>query len=244
MTYRKNEYILKIEKEVGRAINQYSLIKEGDNIAVALSGGVDSLVLLETLARRRARIPISYNIHAVHVIIKNIGYSSDIDFLEKFCKDLYVPLTVLETTVDLSLDKDKSVCFICSWHRRKMLFQFAEDTNCNKIAFGHHLEDAIETLFMNMAYNGCISSMPPALSMFNGKLDIIRPMLLLDKEDINKYAQIREFPENESPCPYSYDNKRESIRKIISSLAPDKKTRKNIFKSMSNIHSLYLPPKI
>ncbi len=243
MTEKENiQYIDKIEKRVGLAINRYSLIAAGDRVAVALSGGKDSLVLLETLAHRRRRLPINYELFAVHIFIRNIGYESDINFMQKFCSSLDIPFRLIEMEADLTIDESKSKCFVCSWHRRKALFNFAEEMSCGKLALGHHMDDAIETLIMNMMYNGITSSLPPSLSMFDGKLQVIRPLILLEKDEVNRYAKIREFPDEVKRCPYGEETTRvkagEMIRQMTSGSSAIKKS---IFRSMSNIHREYLP---
>jgi tRNA(Ile)-lysidine synthase TilS/MesJ len=244
MTEKKDlRYIDKIEKSVGRAINRYSLIAGGDRVAVALSGGKDSLVLLETLARRRRRLPVSYELFAVHVFIKNIGYESDVNFMREFCASLNVPFHLIEMEADLTIDESKSKCFVCSWHRRKALFNFAEEMNCRELALGHHLDDAIETLMMNMMYNGITSSLPPSLSMFSGKLQAIRPLILLEKNEIDKYAEIRRFPSEVKRCPYGEDTSRIKAHEMIQQMTSGSSAiKKSIFRSMSNIHREYLPP--
>ena len=236
-------YIEKTEKTVGRAINRYSLIAGGDRIAVALSGGKDSLVLLETLARRRRRLPVSYELFAAHVFIKNIGYESDVNFMREFCSSLDVPFQLIEMEADLTIDPGKSKCFVCSWHRRKALFNFAEEMNCGKLALGHHMDDAIETLMMNMMYNGITSSLPPSLSMFSGRLNLIRPLILLEKKEIERYTEIREFPAEVKRCPYGEDTARIKAREMIEQMTSgNSAVKKSIFRSMSNIHREYLPP--
>ena len=236
-------YIDKIEKTVGLAINRYSLIEGGDRVAVALSGGKDSLVLLDTLARRRRRLPVTYELFAVHVFIKNIGYESDVNFMREFCASLDVPFHLIEMEADLTIDESKSKCFVCSWHRRKALFNFAEEMNCGKLALGHHLDDAIETLMMNMMYSGITSSLPPSLSMFSGKLHMIRPLILLEKREIDRYAEIREFPAEVKRCPYGEDTTRIKAREMIEQMTSgNSAVKKSIFRSMSNIHREYLPP--
>lgn len=239
----KQRYIDNFEKSVGRGINRYSLIAGGDRVAVALSGGKDSLALLETLARRRRRLPVTYELFAAHVFIRNIGYESDTRFMEEFCASLNVPFHLIELEADLTFDESKSKCFVCSWHRRKALFNFAEEMNCGKLAFGHHMDDAIETLFMNMIYNGIMSSLPPALSMFSGSLRVIRPLILLEKKEIDLYAEIRGFPTELKRCPYGDDTARIRARKMIARMtSSDSAMKKSIFRSMSNVHGEYLPP--
>ena len=237
------QYFLKIEKNAGRAINAYSLIKENDRVAVALSGGKDSLVMLETLANRRRRLPVNYDVIAVHVHVRNIGYETDLDFLKKFCDTLNVELYVIETEADLERDKNKSICFKCSWLRRKELFDFVKNEKCNKLAFGHHRDDAIETLLMNMISNSSISSMPPSLPMFGGEFDLIRPLILLGEDEIREYAVLKKYPPQVKLCPHGDDTRRADAKRLILEMEKiDKNARQNIFSAMSNIHGEYLPP--
>lgn len=236
------QYFLQIEKSVGRAINSYSLIKENDRVAVALSGGKDSLVMLETVANRRRRLPITYDVTAVHVHVKNIGYETDLNFLNRFCDELSVPLHIIETEADLERDKEKSICFICSWLRRKVLFDFVKKEKCSKLAFGHHRDDAIETLLMNMISSSSISSMPPSLSMFGGEFDLIRPLILLGEDEIREYAKLRDYPQQVKICPHGDDTRRADAKRLLAEMEKiDKNARQNVYSAMSNIHSEYLP---
>ena len=243
MKDNSEQYFLRIEKSVGRAINSYSLIKENDKVAVALSGGKDSLVMLETISNRRKRLPVTYDVMAVHVNVKNIGYETDLDFLNRYCDELSVPLHIIETDADLERDKNKSICFICSWLRRKELFNFVKKEKCSKLAFGHHRDDAIETLLMNMISSSSISSMPPSLSMFGGEFDLIRPLILLGEDEIREYAMLRNYPPQVKICPHGDDTRRADAKRLLVEMEKiDKNARQNIYNAMSNIHSEYLPP--
>lgn len=243
MKDNSEQYFLRIEKSAGRGINAYGLIKEGDRVAVALSGGKDSLVMLETVANRRRRLPVSYDVTAVHIHVKNIGYETDLDFLHRFCGELEVPLHVIETEADLERDKNKSVCFVCSWLRRKELFDFVKRERCNKLAFGHHRDDAIETLLMNMISSSSISSMPPSLSMFGGEFELIRPLILLGEDEIRRYAQLRGYPPQVKLCPHGDDTRRGDAKRLLAEMERiDRNARQNIYSAMSNIHTEYLPP--
>jgi tRNA(Ile)-lysidine synthetase-like protein len=239
-----NKYFLEIEKTVGRAINDYSLIKENDKVVVALSGGKDSLVMLDVISNRRKRLPIEYDLLAVHVNVKNIGYKVDHDFIKDFCHEHNVSLHILETEAEFK-DNDKTTpCFICSRLRRKLLFDFVKNAGCNKLAFGHHRDDAVETLLMNMMFNSSISSIPPTLSMFGGEFDIIRPLILLGENEIKKYAELKNFPQELKICPYSENTHRFTVKKILDEMEKvNKKARENIYGAMSNIHGEYLPRK-
>lgn len=238
-----DRFISTIEREVGRCINRYNLIQGGDRVLVGLSGGKDSLVLLETLANRRKRLPVDYHIIAAYVHLRGIGYESDTVFLESFCNNLNVAFKVIDVEADISAEGDKSICFLCSWHRRKQLFDLAAEENCGKIALGHHMNDAAETLLMNMIFSGSISSMPPALELFSGRIKLIRPLSLLSEEKIIEYAKIRKFPEESKICPWSKESQRAEVKKLISIITEmDNNALSNLYKSMSNIHHEYLPP--
>lgn len=242
--HKPERYISAIEREVGKCINRYKLIEENDKVLVGLSGGKDSLVLLEALARRRRRLPVDYYVAAAYIHLNGIGYESDRVFLQSFCNELNVPFKVIEVETDFP-SQDKSVCFFCSSQRRKKLFDLAAEDNCNKIALGHHMDDAVETLLMNMIFSGSISSMPPALELFSGQISLIRPLLLLKEEKISEYARIRNFPEQKKTCPWSEGSQRAKIKSLVAGLKrSDKNALPNIYNSMSNIHREYLPPEI
>ena len=237
-------YIRRIQKTVGRAINRYGLVGAHDRVAVGLSGGKDSIVLLETLALRRKWIPIDYEIHAIHICVRDITPAFDEKYYRRLCSDLNVDLHIRTIEIDLTRDPRKSACFICSWHRRKELFRVVKDNACTRLALGHHMDDALETLFLNMAFNGSISSIPPRLSMFDGEFDIIRPLILLNEGEIIRYARLRGFTVEETKCPHAQQNRRTEVKRIIGDIARlDRKAKRNIFASMSNIHGDHLLPR-
>ncbi len=240
---KDSNYLLRIQKTVGLAVNRYGLIGAGDRIAVGISGGKDSIVLLETLALRRKWIPIHYDICALHINVKDITPELDRDYYEGFCSDLDISFHCRSIEVDLARDPNKTVCFVCAWHRRRELFNLVKELGCNRLALGHHMDDALETLFLNMTFNGSLSSMPPKLSMFNGEFDIIRPLILLNEKQVERYARIRGFQIDASRCPYGDKTRRADMKRVIGELAQmSRKAKKNIFAAMSNIHREYLPP--
>ncbi|MBN1498272.1 MAG: tRNA 2-thiocytidine(32) synthetase TtcA [Spirochaetes bacterium] len=240
----ESRYLLQTQKTVGRAINRYGLIRAGDRIAAGLSGGKDSIVLLETLALRRRWIPIHYDLHAIHICVKNITPVFDREYYERFCAELDIAFHLRTIEVDLTRDPSKTVCFVCAWHRRKELFRAVNELGCNRLALGHHMDDALETLLLNMTFNGSISSMPPRLPMFGGEFDIIRPLILLQEKQVERYARIRGFPVGKESCPYSDSTRRADMKRLIGELTKmNVKAKKNLFAAMSNIHEEYLPPK-
>jgi tRNA(Ile)-lysidine synthase TilS/MesJ len=218
------------------------MLESGDNLLVGLSGGKDSYILLETLANRKKASPFSFEMSAVHVKVQNLDYQVDLEYMKTFCEDLGVPLALREIEVDFKWDPKKAPCYVCSWHRRKEIFNFGKVIKCNKLAFGHHRDDALETLLMNMIYHGSVSSLPYTLRMFNGRVRLIRPLMDIWEKDLEEYSGYRNFSRGIKTCPYDDKTKRQAARLLIESM--DKsyiKAKMNIFRSMNNIYPEYLP---
>lgn len=240
---RRKQLLENIRKKAGKAIHQYRLIEDGDKIIVGVSGGIDSLSLLDILANRKKSLPFDFELHAIHVIIEDSPLTSDSEYISSFCSERGVELFIEKIIADFKGRKDKSPCFVCAWHRRKSVFRKAVDERYNKVVFGHHLDDALETLLMNMTYHGEYSSLPPKLFMEKGGFDIIRPLIMIGKKEIEKYAFIQGIESAEGSCPFEEDNKREEFRLILKELTDKHKlARSNLFKAMSNINLSYLPP--
>ena len=239
---RIKKQLEKISRKVGKAINEFKLIEEGDRVLVGISGGKDSMILLEALASRKKHLPFDFELFAIHVAAGNIGYKMDTAYLEDFCKDLQVPLYLEEIEVDLTVDSSKTPCFICSWNRRKTIFHKSKELNCNKVALGHHKDDAIQTMLMNLIYHGSISSLPQKLQMFDGRIHLIRPLLMIPENELAYYANMKSFKRHEKSCPYDNSTRRDTIKNLIKDLDKlNKNSRKNIFRSMDNIFPDYLP---
>lgn len=239
---KKKKQFEKICKKVGKAIMDFNLIRDSDRVLVGLSGGKDSMILLQALADRHKHLPISFELFAIHISAKNIGYEMDTSYLAGFCEKLDVPLFLEEIDIDLSLHPGKIPCFICSWCRRKKIFEKSKELNCNKIAFGHHKDDAIQTMLMNMIYHGSYSSLPQKLSMFNGRIQLIRPLLMIPENELVYYAGMTNLKEHEKRCPYMDSTKRNTMKELIRSLDKlHKDSRKNLFRAMYNIYNDYLP---
>jgi tRNA 2-thiocytidine biosynthesis protein TtcA len=235
------KYTQNILKRIGRTIIKQNLLSGDDRILLALSGGKDSLVLLEALAEAKKNLPFNFEIAAIHILIDTIGYSSDIKYLQAFCDELSVPFYYRKFSIDLETESKKGICFVCAWHRRKAIFDAAKELQCNKIAFGHHMDDAVETLFMNMIYHGSISSMPYRLTMFDGRVQLIRPLLELTNDELEKYAVLRRFTREISACPHRNSKRMEMEMILKQANEVHKHARKNIFRSLSNIYPEYLP---
>lgn len=198
-----------------KALSQYELIDDGDNILVGLSGGKDSLCLLELMAERARIQRPDFKVEAVHVRMENIKYESDTRYLQDFADNLNVPLHIVTTRFDFSEDCRKPACFLCSWHRRKQIFNLAQELGCNKIALGHHMDDIIHTVLMNQFFQGHFSTMPVKLKMRKMPLTIIRPLCLENEIDIRRYAEIQGYEKQLKLCPYETDSHRADVRRIF-----------------------------
>ena len=232
----------RIQKCFNKGVVQYGLIEDGDKILVGLSGGKDSLALLELLALRSRIYKPKFSVVAAHVVMKNISYESDMDYLRSYAESLGVPFICYETYFDPSADTRKSPCFLCSWNRRKALFTVAKEQGCNKIALGHHMDDILETLLMNMTFQGAFSTMPPKLVMRKFDMTIIRPMCLVHEADLLQMAAYRGYKKQIKNCPYEKDSNRSSIKEVFHTLEKlNPEARYSLWGSMSNIQSDLLP---
>jgi len=196
-------------------MRSYHLIDDGDYILIALSGGKDSLCLLDLLAMRQRIFMPRFKIEAVHVRMENIAYETDTRYLEDFCRQRNVHLHVVNTSFDASTDKRKSPCFLCSWNRRKQMFNLAQELGCNKIALGHHMDDLIHTALMNECFQGRFDTMPVFLQMKKMPLAIIRPLCLCHEADIKAYAEQQDYRKQQKICPYEKESFRTDIQRIF-----------------------------
>ncbi len=235
--------INKVQQAIDKAIKKHSLIENGDRILIGVSGGVDSLVLLENLAHKRKHYNIDFKLSAVHINVENIPYSVNKEYLENFCSEFDVELIFFEKAIDIDETQiTTNPCFICSWNRRKLLFNYAKENNFNKLALGHHKDDAIETFMMNLVYHGSISSLPAKLKMFDGRMHLIRPMIYLTKEQILAYSEVREYKPQLKTCSFDEQTSRRKMETIINEMKKfNPNVKDNIFRAMSNIYDEYLP---
>lgn len=239
---KEQAFVQKVRQTAGKAINQYEMIGADDTVMVAVSGGKDSLALLEILSSRRKGMPVHYHLHAAHIITEDVPYQIDIEWLQKFCDELDVTLHLVTTRANLETAGKKKPCFACSRNRRKELFQLTHSLGIKKLAFGHHLDDAVETLVMNMAQHANISSIPAKLNMFDAKLEVIRPLILLTNAEMKEYARLMNFESLKKECPYEDHTIRQKAREIVEQMTEiNPKARINLFKSMKKIDFEYLP---
>lgn len=241
----EDKIMRRVEQRFNKGMVKYRLIEDGDKILVGLSGGKDSLALLELLAKRSRILKPCFTVMAVHIGMTNIPYQSDLEYLKNYAEGLGVPFVYFETSFDLSTDTRKSPCFLCSWNRRKALFTVAKEHGCTKIALGHHMDDILETLLMNITFQGAFGTMPPRLVMRKFDMTIIRPMCLVHESDLSDMARVRGYRRQIKNCPYESRSNRSDMKEVLKSLEKlNPEARYSLWGSMTNIQEDLLPDKI
>lgn len=236
----------RLTKRFHKACADYGLIADGDHILIGLSGGKDSLALVEFLGRRSQIYKPRFKVTALHVRVRERAYETDMTYLEHFCAEYQVPLVVRDITIPPApKDADKSEsnpCFLCSWFRRKELFNLAQELGCNKIAFGHHRDDILQTLLMNLIYQGAFASMPPLLQLEKMPLAIIRPLCLIEEKDLVRYAALRGYEKQKKLCPFEHESSRTKVKELLAQMkALNPEAEDCLWGAMSNIKTDYLP---
>ena len=233
----------KISRRAGKAIGDYGMIEEGDRIAIGVSGGKDSLTLLNVMLHRQKIAPVDFEITALHIDSGLPG--PDLKKLEAHFRSLGVAYHIERTDTFRGKDLKDLNCFWCSWNRRKALFQFATQRGFRKIALAHHLDDIVETILLNQFFRGEVSAMCPRQSVFDGDCVIIRPLAYENEEMIRTYAKAAGLTTFETcRCPVAGTTQRAAIKNIIREV--EKVTpavKMNIFNSLANIKEEYLPGK-
>ena len=241
---RKGEYTLPpaVNRRVGQAMHDYGMLEEGDRILLAISGGVDSLALAWLLMSWRKKAPIDYSLHAVTVDHEfwrlHEGAVSPTDSIGRQLERLGVEHRV-ERAWDL--DEEKRSCFQCARNRRSQLFELARQCDYNKVAFGHHKDDLVETFMLNVLYSGNISTMVPRQELFDGRLTLIRPMAYLEKQEVVEIAAGVGLEPVANLCPLADDTRRERVREILADIyLREPGAKQSIFAALANVREGYL----
>lgn len=206
---------------VRRCVEDYEMIEDGDKIAVGISGGKDSLVLLRLLAALRSYHNKKFTLQAITI---DMGLGMDYSGIEEMCRELDVPYTIVKTEIGpiiFDYRKEKNPCSMCSKMRRGALNQALLDLDCNKLALGHHFDDAVETFMMSLIYEGRISCFQPVTHLDRTGVIQIRPMLYIHEKTVASFAQRENLPVLQNRCPVDKHTKREEIKELIFSLAKD-----------------------
>ncbi len=234
-----------VNRRIGQAMHLYKMLQDGDRVIIAVSGGVDSLVLTWLLANWKKKAPINYELLAVH-IDNGFGEPENRTSIKvgEQLERLSVPYLVEETDFGKKAQEaedGKSTCYHCARQRRNRLFELAQEKDFSSIAFGHHKDDLLETFFLNLLYGGNLSTMVPRQDLFEGKMKIIRPMAFIDKIEVQEIAAALDLVPVKNPCPMDSDSKRQDVRSLLASLYDKNPSLKaNIFSALSNVREGYL----
>jgi len=234
----------RLAHEMGRCIADYQLIEPGDRVMVAISGGKDSYTLLHLLERARQRAPVRFEIIAVHLDQGQPGYDGSAlkAWLEQQGYAHHIVRKDTYRLVTERIPEGQTYCSMCSRLRRGILYNVAEDLGCTKIALGHHRDDTIETLMLNLMFNGTLSAMPAKLRSDDGRNTVIRPLLYSSEQDIAAYAEHLDFPI--IPCNLcgSQENLwRQQVKEMLDDIetrAP--KVRQSMLAALKNVHASHL----
>jgi tRNA 2-thiocytidine biosynthesis protein TtcA len=234
-----NKLARRLRRQAGQAIADYQLIEDGDRIMVCLSGGKDSYTLLSLLRQLQAKAPVRFELTAVHLDQKQPDYDATI--LPDYLRSIGMPFQIIEqdtySVVKRVVPEGKTMCSLCSRLRRGALYHHAEQGGFTKIALGHHRDDMVETLFLNMFYQSTLKTMPPKLLSDDGKHVVIRPLAYCKEADITDYAQQRGFP----IMPCNLCGSQETLqRKAIKQMLHDWERQcpgrvENVFRAMTSV---------
>ncbi|MFM2589944.1 tRNA 2-thiocytidine(32) synthetase TtcA [Vibrio sp. TBV020] len=246
-TLEFNKLQKRLRRNVGNAITDYNMIEEGDVVMACISGGKDSFAMLDILLNLQKAAPIKFEVVAVNLDQKQPGFPEHI--LPDYFETLNIPYYIVDkdtySVVKEKVPEGKTTCGLCSRLRRGTLYSFAEKIGATKLALGHHLDDIVETMFLNMFHGSRLKAMPPKLRSDDGRNVVIRPLTYCREKDLIKYAEHKEFPI--IPCNLcgSQENlQRQSIKAML--IDWDKKTPgrvEAIFKSIQNVSPSQLADK-
>ena len=220
------ENIKRVLSFVRRAVDDYEMINDGDKIAVGVSAGKDSLTLLCAMADLRRFYPKKFELCAITV---DMGFEGmDLSPIAKFCEELDVEYHVVPTQIYkiiFEVRKEKNPCSLCAKMRRGALYGYAKQIGCNKVAFGHHFDDVVETFMLNLFYEGRLGCFQPVTYLSNTDITLIRPMIYMPEKDVRYFASRTELPIVKSTCPADGNTEREEMKKLLASI---EKTNKGL----------------
>ena len=227
-------WVRRFIKQTGKGINDFNMIEESDQILISASGGKDSLALSLALSLRRKWLPINYNLKAVMINWNEHPVEERmLDKLKEYYSDLDIDFTVFNEMQFPSSFKGEFNCYLCARNRRRTLFSYADRMGIKKIAMGHHLDDLVETVLMNLCFRANFAPMQAVQEFFDGKLYVIRPMIQVHESAIRRLAECYDLPVVKPVCPYDQSNVRARLKPIVSSLSHlDKLTREHIYSSL------------
>lgn len=220
------KYTRSLLRKVNKVLSDYNLIKEGDRVLVAVSGGKDSLSLLHLLTEHRRFFPVRYEIGAIHVVsdfAENAGKTRE--YLKSVFSGMNIPYSFPEISV--IYDKEGGICdpscFWCSWNRRKALFEYTRENGYNKLALAHHFDDVAETILLNLFYHGNLDSIIPKRAFFDGAFDVIRPLFYVRERELVRLASLAGFLSKTCTCTHADTSKRRLMKNLISGMSKESK---------------------
>ena len=219
---------------VRRAVDDYEMIEEGDRIAVGVSGGKDSLTLLAVMAALKRFYPKKFEVVGITI---DMGFEgSDFSPVEEYCKALGVEYVVVKTEIAkiiFDVRKESNPCSLCAKMRRGSLHAAAQEAGCNKVALGHHYDDAVETFMMNLFFEGRLGCFSPVTYLSNRRIKLIRPMIYAQEKDVQYFTRRQTLPVITSLCPEDHATERENMKKLLTELERGNKGVKHrIFNAM------------
>ena len=214
------ENIKRVLSYTRRAVDDYSMIEDGDKIAVGISGGKDSLTLLCALADLRRFYPKKFDLCAITV---DMGFETPMDFspIQKLCEKLEVPYHIEKTEIAkiiFDVRKEPNPCSLCAKMRRGVLHNTAKELGCNRVALGHHFDDVVDTFMLNLFFEGRLGCFQPVTYLSRADLHLIRPMIYMPEKDVRYFASKAELPVIKSPCPADGNTERAEIGKLLADL--------------------------
>ena len=243
----RKKFRKKIWRMFAKAINTYDLVKEGDKIAVCISGGKDSMLMAKLFQELKLHNKFEFE---VKFLVMDPGYSPENrKVIEENARKLNIPITIYESDIFESVyNVEKSPCYLCARMRRGYLYKFAKDMGCNKIALGHHYDDVIETILMGMLYSGQVQTMMPKLHSTNYEgMELIRPLYLIREQDIKSWCRYNDLHFIQCACKFTdtcttcnneeNQSKRVEIKELIKTLKQvNPHVESNIFRSVENVN--------
>ena len=218
-------------RRIARAIAEFELIEENDNIIVGFSGGKDSAFLVYALAILKEHLGVEFDLRVLTV---DLGFKEDKDYtrLKQFCSKLEVEYDIKKTEIAESILTENQPCAKCAYFRKGVMTNYCQDHGFNKIAFGHHYDDAVETFLMSILYSGQVQTFQPNTYLSESNLHIIRPLVYVREKEITKAKQIIDYEPIGSACPYDGTTKRGEIKDLIASFSDKKQIFYNLVSAM------------
>jgi tRNA 2-thiocytidine biosynthesis protein TtcA len=234
----------KLARDMGRAIGRFRMIEDGDKLMVAVSGGKDSYTMLHLLRELQRKAPVEFDIVAVNVDQGHPGYprSTLFDYMAREQYDFRMIDEDTYSIVTSKIPAGKTFCSLCSRLRRGILYRVAKELGCNKIALGHHRDDVLQTLFLNLMFAGQLAAMPPRLLADAGRLVVIRPLVYCAEEDIREFAALAEFPTIPCDlCGSQANLQRKTVGRLLDRLEQDRPgTKRSMLAAIQNVRPTHL----